>query len=163
MTRRTNKHAAPKTLNQIAEKYGLRDRAISTWHAMASDLLNAVQPAIEEQAKTEAQLQPEVEKRIRAEADQAAKARIRDVLALPEAKGREDLAKNLALDTDSSVEQIKTILASTPKQTNDPLATLMQGRSPGISSDDGAPDEFAEVDEEEQAAQFILNAGANQP
>jgi hypothetical protein len=132
------------TARRIAEKHGLQGRAVNTWSTMAQELLEELQPAIEEQARTAA--------------DQAAKTRLRAVLELPEAKGREDLAKNLALDTDSTVQQIQAILASTPKQTHDPLAAAMRGRSPGISSDDGSPDEFTEADEEERAAQAILNA-----
>lgn len=155
MTVKTNRYTNPSALdrkaesaaNQIANKHGLRDRAKATWHSMANELLEELQPAIEERARTEA--------------DQAAKTRLRAVLELPEAKGREDLAKNLALDTDSSVEQINTILASTPKQTHDPLATLMKGESPGISSDDGSPEFANEEDETEAAVQLILNAGAN--
>lgn len=153
MAVKTNKFTNPSDLdrkaesasNRIAAKHGLRDRARATWHSMANELLEELQPAIEAEAK--------------AEADQAAKTRLRAVLELPEAKGREDLAKNLALDTDSSVEQIQAILKSTPKaQQHDPLAAAMRGRSPGISSDDGSPEFAEEADETEAAAQAVLNA-----
>lgn len=154
MTVKTNKFQDRTALDRkahdaavrIAGKHGLRDRAKTTWHSMADELLEEVQPAIEEQAKTEA--------------DAAAKTRLRDVLALPEASERRDLAARLALDTDSTVEQIKEMLEATPKTRahSDPLATLMAGRSPGVSSDDGSPGDFEEVDEHEAAAQAILNA-----
>ena len=132
---------------RIANKYGLRDRAKSTWHAMADELMSDVAPAMEEQAT--------------AQANEAAKGRLRDIMALPEAAERRDLAERLALETDSSADQVKAILASAPKARayKDPLAKLMAGLSPGINSDIGDDDEMNAAEESERAAKMILNAG----
>ncbi len=138
---------ATSTARTVADKYGIRDRAKNTFFAMSNELLEELQPAIQAQAKTDA--------------DMAAKTRLKDIMALPEAAERRDLAQQLAIDTDSSVEQIKSILATSPvaKAYHDPLATLMKGRSPGISSDDGSPEEGDDRDDTEAAAKFIMNAG----
>jgi len=131
----------------IAESNGLRDRAASTFTRMADELISELGPVIETQARTEA--------------DQAAKERLRGILSLPEAEGRRDLAEQLALETESSVDQIASMLSSTPKKHDipDPLATLMRGNSPGISSDDGDADAMAADEGVERAAQHILTAG----
>jgi len=131
----------------IAESHGLRDRAASTFTKMADELVSQLGPIIETQVRTEA--------------DQAAKERLRGILSLPQAEGRRDLAEQLALETESSVDQIASMLSSTPKKHDipDPLATLMRGNSPGISSDDGDPDSMAEAEESERAAAYVLNAG----
>jgi len=131
----------------IAESHGLRDRAASTFTKMADELLAELGPVIENQA--------------RAAADQAAKERLRGILALPEAEGRRDLAEQLAIETDTPVERVASMLASTPKksETGDPLATLMRGNSPGINSDCGDADAMAADEEVERAAQHILTAG----
>ena len=152
---KTNRFNNPSALDRkahnsavrIAEKYGLRDRAKSTWHAMANELLADVAPAMEEQAATEA--------------NGAANTRLRDILALPEAADRRDLAERLAIESNSSVDQVKAILASAPKARShhDPLAKLMKGQSPGINSDIGEDDVLTEADESERAAKMILNAG----
>jgi len=130
----------------IAESHGLRDRAASTFRTMADELIAELGPVIEAQA--------------RSEADLAAKERLRDILVLPEADGRRDLAERLALDTDSDVEQVRSMLDSTPRKAQqDPLATLMAGKSPGINSDCGDAEAMAEDEEVERAAQHILTAG----
>ena len=46
----------------------------------------------------------------------AEKDRIRAILSLDEAEGREDSAKSFALDTDLTTEQTKKLLASIPKK-----------------------------------------------
>ena len=152
---KTNRFNNPSALDRkannsavrIAEKYGLRDRAKSSWHAMADELLSEVAPAMEEQAATEA--------------NSAAKTRLREILALPEAADRRDLAERLAIESNSSVDQVKAILASAPKARayHDPLAKLMKDQSPGINSDIGEDDDFTEAEESERAASMILNAG----
>lgn len=155
MTVRTNSITDPSPLDRkaheavtrISEKHGLLARARNVFHAMANELLQELQPAIEDQARTQA--------------DQTAKQRLRDILALPEAEGRRDLAERLALDSDTPVDGCAAILKSSPRQAaHDPLGAIMRGRSPGISSDDGSDVEaFAEDTEVERAANFILTAG----
>jgi len=127
----------------IAEAHGLRDRAASTFTKMADELVSQLGPIIE------------------TEADQAAKERLRGILALPEAEGRRDLAEQLAIETDTPVERVASMLASTPKksETGDPLGALMRGNSPGISSDGGDADAMAEDEEVERAARHIITAG----
>jgi hypothetical protein len=73
------------------------------------------------------------------------------------------MAKRLAIETDSTPEQIAGILAASPKQKEpDYLAKLMAGQSPGVSSDDGSADydgPMTDTDQTEAAADFILKAG----
>lgn len=135
---------AESSANRIADKHGLRDRARSTWKAMANELLEDLQPAIESQA--------------RIAADEAAKTRLRDILALPETKGRRDQAERLALDTNAPIDRIKGILAASPKAPRGPseLSLAMQQATPGISSD--GPDPAGPLAEEDEAVQAILNA-----
>lgn len=156
MTAKTNKfadgdaldHKAHAAATRVAERHGLRDRARTTFFQMADELLEELQPAIEAN--------------VRDAADTAAKTRLRDVLALPEAKGRRDLAEKLALETNSTPAQIAEMLRASPEAAqHDPLAKLMAGQTPGISSDEGGDfEEFAEGEETERAANYILNAGA---
>ncbi len=137
-------HAAA---SRVAERHGLRDRARTSFFTMVTETLEEIQPAIEAA--------------VRAEADQAARERLRSILALPEARGRRDLAERLALDTESSPEQVATILAAAPMALqHDPLARLMAGQTPGINSDDGGDfAEMAENEETEATANYILSAG----
>lgn len=150
MSIKTNKHTDPSPLDRranaaaerIAQKHGLMNRARNVWHSMANELLAEVQPAIQDQA--------------RADADQLAKERLRGILALPEAKGRRELAERLALETDSTVEQIRSMLSSTPTQAeHDPLARLMSGKTPGINSD---CDDYDGGDSEAELARQILTS-----
>lgn len=62
----------------------------------------------------------------------ASKSRIKAILALPEAKGRNAQAQHIALETDLTVEQAKGVLASSPK------ATGFVATDPGLS-DAGGP------------------------
>lgn len=153
MTVKTNNSKDPDALDRqaaasadrIANKHGLRDRARSIWYSMCNELLEELQPAIEDQAQ--------------AEAATAAKARLKAVLELPEAGTRRETAERLALESDMTAEQIQAVLASMPKQAGpSALSQLMKSRSPGISSDDGAAEFEAEPDDAESLAQEILNA-----
>lgn len=60
------------------------------------------------------------------------------VLALPEAKGREALAHNLAFTPGMTVSRARKALASAPKASR--LSERMQGQDPGLSSDGGSGD-----------------------
>lgn len=133
---------AYRKASAIAEGHGLRDRAVTNFRTMADELLTELAPVIETQVRTEA--------------DQAAKDRLKGILGLPEAKGRRDLAERLALETDATVEQIKSMLQSTPTQAeHDPLAKLMRGNTPGITSDFDDP---ADGDTEAELARQIITA-----
>lgn len=152
MTTRTDNMRDPSTIDRkaasaadrICEKFGMRDRARSTFKAMANELLEEVQPAIEAVAQAQAK---EIER-----------SRLRDALALPEAAGRRDLAESLALDTDSTLEQIQAILARAPKEQKRGgfLDAAMRGLSPNLSDDDGSGGE--PLSPEDMAAQTILHS-----
>ena len=152
MTTRTDNMRDPSTIDRkaasavdrICEKFGMRDRARSTFKAMANELLEELQPAIEADAL--------------AKAKETERDRLRDALALPEAAGRRDLAESLALDTDTPLEQIAAILARAPKErrTTGFLDAAMRGQSPNLSDDDGSGGE--PLSPEDMAAQSILNS-----
>lgn len=155
MTVKTNNSKDPDALDRqaaasadrIANKHGLRDRARNVWYAMANELLEDIQPAIAAQAHTEA--------------DETAKARLKAVLDLPEASTRRETAERLALESDMTAEQIQSVLASMPAEATGPsvLSQLMKTRSPGISSDDGAPD--IETEDEDGEADTLANSILN--
>ena len=88
--------------------------------------------------------------------------RIEAILNCEQAKTRPALAHKLALsDQAYSVDAATEILEGAAEEARahaDPLAALMAGNTPGISSDDGGLAE-TEADETEAAANFILNAG----
>ena len=65
----------------------------------------------------------------KAQAAQKAQERIKAVLSLPEAKGREDLAKELAFETDLTPEAAAKILAAAPQAQANPLAQAMSKRA----------------------------------
>lgn len=97
-----------------------------------------------------------------AEATQAERERISSILSCDEAANRPKMAQHLALKTDTSAEDAQGLLAAAAEEQtakSDPLAAAMQGKSPGVSSDDGGADLESEASEDEQAANFILNAG----
>jgi ATP-dependent protease ClpP protease subunit len=73
-----------------------------------------------------------------------ARARIKAILALDEAKGRERLAQTLALETDNSVDSAKMILAASPKSSR--LDDAMTRHAPGIRSEDQPEKELPPVD-----------------
>lgn len=135
---------AASAADRICEKYGMRDRARSTFKSMANELLEEVQPVIEAKAQEQAKA--------------SERARLRDALALTEADGRRDLAESLALDTDTPLEQIKAILNRAPKErrTTGFLDAAMRGQSPNLSDDDGS--DGAGLAPEDHAAQMILNS-----
>ena len=131
----------------VAADHKLTGHGANTFVRMTGEVFGKVESLITEQ------IAAGIAKGVKAERE-----RLATVLDSPEAQGREKTARKLALSSDMTIAQIAEVLAATPMQNHDPLAKLMAGRSPGISSDDGAPDEFAEVDEDEQAAKFILNS-----
>ncbi|TQE98435.1 MAG: hypothetical protein FKY71_13855 [Spiribacter salinus] len=152
MTVRTNNHSDPSDIDRMAAsaadrvcaKYGMRDRAQSTFRAMMNEVLEEVEGAIEAQAL--------------AEAKEMERNRLRDALALPEAAGRRDLAESLALDTDTALDQIQAILARAPKEQKRGgfLDAAMRGISPNLSDDDGS--DGAGIGPEEHTANMILNS-----
>jgi len=98
----------------------------------------------------------------RAESSAAERQRISAILNCEQAQTRPRLAHKLALsDQAYSAEAAAEILEGAAEEARahaDPLAALMAGKTPGISSDDGGAVE-SEGDETEAAANFILNAG----
>lgn len=67
------------------------------------------------------------------------RARIKVILALDEAKGREKQANYLALETEMTVDQAKGVLAASPKASR--LDDVMAGQRPGVRS---APEDEAQ-------------------
>lgn len=88
----------------------------------------------------------------------AERERIAGILGCDAAKARPGLAQKLAFSANGySAEQAAELLeaaAEEQTQKTDPLASLMPGRAPGVSSDAGE----SETDEDTLAAQSILNA-----
>lgn len=112
--------------NQVAAAHNLSPQHQSLFKAMLDEFLESFAPAMEAAAHSEVT------------------ARLKTILALPEAEQRRETAERLALDTDSSIEQIKSILASVPaakEETTDMLALAMAGKTPGINADPGGPGE----------------------
>lgn len=94
---------------------------------------------------------------------QAERKRISAILGSEEAKTRPALAQKLAFsDKGYSAEDASEILQAASEEASDskpdPLATAMQGNSPGISSDDGHPEIETEADEVDAVANRIINA-----
>lgn len=96
-----------------------------------------------------------------AEARTAERARVSGILNCEEAKGRDALAKHLAMNTDLSVEDASAILAAAPKeseaaaptQRNSFEAAMNADEHPEVGADSGAGAELT-------AAQAILKAQA---
>lgn len=130
-----------------------RESDLKTGHARTTFQRLAVQTLERVEAQLSERTAAEIQKGTAAE-----KERIGGILKSAEAKDRMNMALELAIESDMDVEKARKILAATPKANPDLLGQLMRDRSPGISSDDGAPDEFGEVDEEENLAQSIINA-----
>jgi len=95
----------------------------------------------EARAKSEAEVKAKAEAEARAKADAEAKAklnagsdrdRIKAILNCEEAKGRGSLANHLALETDVTVDQARSILGKSAKSSK--LDEAMQGMTPGIRS-----------------------------
>ena len=106
------------------------------------------------------QLQPDIDAEIEAKTGerlQAERERITTILDAPEAKGREDTARRLALSSDIRPEQAIEILGSTPKasQGPTPLDLAMQSETGTVGATDGGED----MTEEDHLAERILNAG----
>ena len=84
---------------------------------------------------------------IRTEAIKAERARVGAILSHAEAKGREQLARTLALESDMDAEAAGRVMAAAPKaNTNDALAAAMAGvHNPAVGA--GAGDGTSETDE----------------
>ena len=92
---------------------------------------------------------------IRAAAVSVERARVSAILALPEAKGREDLARTIALETDSTAEAAAKLLAAAPKAAavTNPLAAAMANvANPNVGAGSGAADNPKDDDAAEVAA-----------
>lgn len=139
--------------------------------AMTTKNEGGANPAAEDKTFTQADLdarlaeQAKQQKTAVAEAEQkgakAERDRISAILSCDEAANRPKMAQHLALKTDTSAEDAQGLLAAAAEEQApkaDPVAAAMQGKSPGVSSDDGGADIESEASEEEQAANFILNA-----
>lgn len=89
------------------------------------------QPAAEDDGDEETDEDGEAEPAVGAEGDdektKAVKTRVASILNHPEAKGREELAKNIALNTNLSVAAAGSMLATAPraKGTENPLKKSM--------------------------------------
>ena len=87
--------------------------------------------------------------------EQQARERIAAILALPEAEGRDGLAKHVAFSTTTDLEGARAMLAASPKAEApkvDPLATAMASvDNPDVGSD--------EDDSHDNAAASVIAAG----
>lgn len=109
--------------------------------------------AVEHTAITEDEVNRRIQAAVaetKAKADEAVTAnrtRCRDILACDEAKGREELAHNLAFETDLTVDQVKAALAKAPKvelvKPNGFEAAMQAAGNPRIGPD--APHEVTGV------------------
>ena len=134
-------------------------RTVATDHKLTGHGANTFARMVEEVfVKVESLITDQIAAGI-AKGIKAERERLATVLDSPEAQGREQTARKLALQSDMTVEQIAQVLAATPMAHRDPLGELMAGRSPGISSDDGEHEPGSDQDETEAATQYILNAG----
>jgi signal peptide peptidase SppA len=88
--------------------------------------------AAEAEAKAKTEAKAEAEK-----AEMAAKTRVSAILGHAEAKGREDLAKHLAFDTDMTAEAAAAVLKASPKGSS--LAARMAGTNPNVGNDGDPP------------------------
>jgi capsid assembly protease len=75
------------------------------------------------------------------------KGRIKAILALPEAKGREAQAQHIALETDLTIDQAKGLLASAPK-----ASRLAERVTDPTLTGDGGNDKRSDVKKESDAA-----------
>jgi len=148
-SRATGQHGGDPMTDQ--KQNGGADKAANTYTKAEVDELLADATSDQDEAVANA----------RAEAATAERERISSILSCDEAANRPKMAQHLALKTDTSAEDAQGLLAAAAEEraeTHDPLAAAMQGKSPGVSSDDGGPDTESEADEVEAAAQAILNA-----
>jgi signal peptide peptidase SppA len=108
------------------------------------------QPNSAEAAQTAAPAQPPIDvDAVRRQATEQAivaeRARIGAILASPEAEGREQLARTIALETGTTPEAAKKLLSAAPKAVQvapNPLAEAMAGvKNPQVGSDAGDGEE----------------------
>ncbi|WP_056033403.1 head maturation protease, ClpP-related [Loktanella sp. 3ANDIMAR09] len=119
---------APQPLVAMAQANGWRHPA-AMQKATANSAPPKSQPTEKEfivTNKTGASAETEAEKieAAKKEAVEADRARRTAVLALDEAKGREALAEHMLTETESSVDEIKAILAAAPKASTDDKTPL---------------------------------------
>jgi hypothetical protein len=136
-----SKHAAA-VANQVAASHNLSPQHQSLFKAMLDEFLESFAPSMEAAAHAEAT------------------GRLKTILSLPEAAERRETAERLALDTDTSPEQIQSILASVPiakEETTDMLAQAMAGKTPGINADAGEPEEGSSAESEMPNAEDIYS------
>lgn len=100
---------------------------------------------------------------VAAEAKKAERARVSGIQSCEEAKGREELANHLAMNTEMSVDEAKAILAVAPKQAaaatpvaaaNPFQAAMNSGTNPNIGAD--ASDAVDGTGQQLSTAQMIL-------
>lgn len=103
---------APKELVALARQRGWSLKAQQKKAAASAASKHQKETLMTEKTKADAGA-PATED-VRAETAKAVKARIGGILALAEAKGRDDLAQHLAFETDLSVDAAQTILAKAP-------------------------------------------------
>jgi signal peptide peptidase SppA len=97
----------------------------------------------EAKAKADAEAKAKTDAEAKARQDAEAKARsgaasdrdrVKAILGCEEAKGREQMAQHLALETDLTLEQAKGVLAKSPKASK--LDEAMQHFGPGVKSEE---------------------------
>jgi len=135
-------------IREVSTRENLTGHGVSSFHRMATEVFQKMEPAID------ATVDERVTEKVSAE-----RTRITAILDAPEAKGREQTARRLALDSDMTAEKAIAILASTPKtQTGPtPLALAMAGEDNAVNADDGS-DAWASMSEEERLADQIINS-----
>lgn len=92
-------------------------------------------------AEAEAKAKADAEAATKAEAEKKAKSgavsdreRVKAILGCEEAKGREQMAQHIALETDLTLDQAKGVLAKSPKASK--LDEAMQHFGPGVKSEE---------------------------
>jgi len=141
--------ASPKFIKQQPRKEAVDMKDEQTIKAEAEAKAKAeleAKAAAEAQAKAEADAKSKAAAAAQAKAEADAKAagaagdrgRIKAILALDEAKGREAQAQTIALETDLSVDQAKAVLTASPKASR--LDDAMRGESPGVGSQETTTD-----------------------
>ncbi|MFQ5460602.1 MAG: S49 family peptidase [Anaerolineae bacterium] len=124
--------------------------------AMMSDPNTAGEqaPAIQITAELVRDDHPDIAEALRAEGreqgEQAARERIAAILSLPEAEGRQDLAKHIAFATTTDLDNARAMLAAAPQENAqaDPLAAAMAGvdnPDVGMDAEEGADSAAAAV------------------
>ncbi len=86
---------------------------------------------------------------LRQEGRTAERERVKAILAAPEAEGRADLARSLALETDLDVTSALRVLSSAPEQTKGGAAlsaAMANVRNPVVGADDPETEEDAAVE-----------------